>query len=774
MDIRSVAVLGAGVMGSGIAAQVANAGLPVLLLDLASDGAGSRSAIAEAAVERMLRADPSPFMHPRNAGRVRTGNLDDDLARAGECDWIIEAVVERAGVKRALYERLDAVRKPGSVVSSNTSTIRLAQLTEDMPESFRRDFLITHFFNPPRFMRLLERVVGPDTRAQASAAIRDFCDRALGKGVVECKDTPGFIGNRIGVYWLQCAVCEAFDMGIEVEEADALIGRRAGIPKTGVFGLLDLVGLDLMPHVLDSLQASLPHDDPFREYFRTPQRIVRMVEEGYTGRKGKGGFYRLRRDGDRRVKEALDLARGEYREVRTPSLPAVEAAKEGGLRALLDGDGRDARYAWTVLGKTLAYAASRVPEIAGDVVAVDEAMKLGYGWRKGPFELIDELGARWLAERLARDGRAVPALLERAGDRTFYRTEGGRLEHLGVDGTYRAIPRPEGVLLLGDVKRAAQPLEGNGSASLWDLGDGVLCLEFHTRGNSIDPDLLDLIERAVERVAGQGRALVLHNEGSHFSVGANLGLALFAANAAAWDRIEAMVRQGQQAFARLREAPFPVVGAPSGMALGGGCEVLLHCDAVVAHAETYMGLVETGVGLLPAWGGCAEMLARWRASPQRAGGPMPPVSKVFETVSMATVAKSAEQAKDLLFLRPHDEVVMNRDRVLAAAKARALALADGYRPPPPQPLALPGRSGAAALDLAVDAFAKAGKATRHDRVVATALARVLSGGDADLLDELSGADVRALEREQFMTLIRHPDTLARVEHMLETGRPLRN
>jgi len=713
-------------------------------------------------------------MHPRNARRVTTGNLDDDLALVADCDWIIEAVIERLDVKRDLYAKLDAVRKPGSVVSSNTSTIPLGDLVAPLPESFRRDFMITHFFNPPRFMRLLEVVDGADTRREASRAVRTFCDRALGKGVVECKDTPGFIGNRIGVYWLQCAVCEAFRAGVSVEEADALIGRPAGIPKTGVFGLVDLVGLDLMPHILASMGATLPADDAFREYFETPPLVAKMIADGYTGRKGKGGFYRLRRDGARRVKEALDLASGEYREARKPELPALEAAKDGGLKALLSGDGRDARYAWTVIGKTLAYAASLVPEIADDVVAVDDAMKLGYGWRKGPFELIDELGAAWLAERLAAQGLAVPALLRTAGERRFYRVEAGRLEFLDTAGSYRPVTRPDGVLLLADLKRASKPLARNGSASLWDLGDGVLCLEFHTKMNAIDPGVMEMVRSAIETTSQGHRALVIYNEGSNFSVGANLGLALFAANTAAWEQIEGIVRQGQESYAALKRAPFPVVGAPAGMALGGGCEVLLHCDALVAHAETYIGLVEPGVGLLPGWGGCKEMLLRAASAPGMPGGPMPPVSKVFETVSMATVAKSAEQARDLLFLRAADEIVMNRDRVLAGAKARALALAADYAPSEPVTLRLPGPAGAAALDMAVDGFAKAGKATSHDRVVAGALGRVLSGGDTDLVDEVDEQALLALERREFMGLVKHPDTLARVEHMLETGRPLRN
>ncbi len=774
MSIEKVAVLGAGVMGAGIAAQVANAGLSVLLLDIVPEGSADRNALARAALERMRRADPPALMQRRNAERIEIGNLADDLARVTEADWIVEAVVERLDVKRDLYRRLEALRRPGSVVSSNTSTIPLAALTEGLPERFARDFMITHFFNPPRFMRLLELVGGPLTRPEALAEVGEFCDRRLGKGVVRCKDTPGFIGNRIGIYWLQCAVIEAIRAGLAVEEADALLGRPVGIPKTGVFGLLDLVGLDLMPHVLASMDAALAPDDPFREYFETPAIIERMIRDGYTGRKGKGGFYRLRREGGTRVKEALDLASGEYRPAAKARLASLEAARSGGLRALVEHPDRGGRYARTVLARTLAYAASLVPEIADEPPAVDAAMRLGYNWKHGPFELIDRLGGTWLAEQLAAEGRAVPAFLERAAGRPCYRVEGGRREYLATSGEYRPLERPAGVLLLEDLRLAGKPLAGNASASLWDIGDGVLALEFHSKMNAIDPAILDLVAETIERLPRAHRALVLYNEGENFSVGANLGLVLFALNIAAWSEIEAMVRKGQETYKALKYAPFPVVGAPSGMALGGGCEVLLHCDAIEAHAESYLGLVEVGVGLIPAWGGCKEMLARWQSAPRAPRGPMAPVGRVFEIVSTAQVGRSAAESRDLGFLRPGDGITMNRDRLLAAAKARALALAEGYQPPEPPEFRLPGASARAALALAVHNFRLAGKATEHDAVVAAALAEVLSGGATDVTEVLDEDRLLALEREAFVRLLHEPATVARIEHMLETGKPLRN
>jgi 3-hydroxyacyl-CoA dehydrogenase len=774
VSINRVAVLGAGVMGSGIAAQVANAGFDVILLDIVAEGAKDRNAIAAGAVAKMLKTQPAPFMDARNHRRITVGNLEDDLGRLAEVDWIIEAVLERLDVKRDLYKKVDAVRRPGSIVSSNTSTIPLASLLEDMPESFGRDFLITHFFNPPRYMRLLELVAGPATRTEAAHQVRDFCDRALGKGVVECKDTPGFIGNRIGVYWLQCAVLEAMGQGLTVEEADAVAGRPLGIPKTGVFGLMDLVGIDLMPHIMVSMDSLLAGDDAMREYFDVPGLVKKMIADGYTGRKGKGGFYRLQVSGGKRVKQAMDLASGEYRDAGKVKLESIDAARSGGPRALMEHPDKGGTYSWRVMAKTLSYAASLVPEIADDVVAVDEAMKLGYNWSDGPFELMDRLGAAWFAGRLRDEGMPVPELLQRVGEGSFYRIADGRRQCFGTDGAYHDIQRAEGVELLADIKLGTQPIASNGSASLWDVGDGVACLEFHSKMNAIDPDIVAMIRQAVQIVPAAYKGLVIYNEGANFSVGANLGLVMFAANTAAWDDIEATVRAGQEAFKALKHAPFPVLGAPSGMALGGGCEVLLHCDAVQAHAETYMGLVEVGVGLIPGWGGCKELLLRWWDDGRRPGGPMPVVSKVFETISMASVSTSAADARRYLFLRQGDAITMNRDRVLADAKARVLELAEDYVAPiPPEP-SLPGPTAKTALQMAVDGFHKLGKASDYDTVIADALADVVSGGDTDITETLNEDALMDLERRAFMSLVKRPQSIARIEHMLETGKALRN
>ena len=771
--IRKVCVIGAGTMGAGIAAQVANAGVPVLLLDILPRDGSDRDAVAKGAVAKMLKTDPAPFMSRAAPRLVETGNIDDHLARIVECDWVIEAIVERLDIKQSLYARIEAVKRPGTAVSSNTSTIPLGQLVEGRSDQFRRDFLITHFFNPPRYMRLLEIVAGAQSDADVVGKVADFADRALGKSIIRAHDTPGFVANRIGTYWLQVAVNAAIDMGLTVEEADQIGGKPMGVPKTGVFGLIDLVGLDLMPLLQKSLTSTLKPGDPYFDTVRESAMIAKMIETGHTGRKGKGGFYKLDRSGGKPVKQALDLATGAYR-VSTRPAPLPRAA-ERDLAALVAVPGKVGDYAWHVLGHVLSYAAMVVPETADDIVAIDDAMRLGYNWRYGPFELIDRLGPGRFAERLAAEGRPVPAILKAAGSKPFYRVEDGRKQYLLADGTgYRDLPRADGVLLLEDVKRRAQPVAKNGSAALWDIGNGVLCLEFTAKMNALDGDVIALMSQSVGIVKQGYKALVIYNEGSNFSAGANLGLALFAINIAAYSEVEKLIAGGQQAIKALKYAPFPVVAAPAGMALGGGCEICLNADAVQAHAETYMGLVETGVGLIPGWGGNGEYLDRLATSGKLPRGPMPAAVKAFETISTATVSKSAAQARELMFLRDTDGITMNRDRLLADAKARALALVDGYAAPKPPEFRLAGESGRVGMAMAVRDFQKKGMATPYDAVVAATLADVLTGGPADIVDTVSEAQLLELERKGFLARVKDARTVARIEAMLTTGKPLRN
>lgn len=780
MTIKKAAVIGSGVMGSGIAAHIANAGIPVYLLDIVpqavKDNGGDRSVVAKTAIDKMLKTDPAPFMHKKAASLVTPGNIEDDLEKLADVDWIVEAVLENPKVKHDLYQKLEAVRKDGSIVSSNTSTIPLNILLEGQTERFATDFCITHFFNPPRYMRLLEVVKGPKTRQDAFDTVSAFCDRVLGKGVVECKDTPGFIANRIGTYFMAVAVNEAIDGGLTVEEADAITGRPMGIPKTGTFGLIDLVGLDLMPLISKSLLSTLPADDDYRRIHRDNALANKMIAEGYTGRKGKGGFYRQTKLADgRRVKEAIDLKTGVYRTSEKATLASASAKT---LKALVETGDAGGAYAWRVLSQALSYAADLVPQIAEQITAVDEAMRLGYNWKSGPFELIDQLGTGWFAEKLAAEGKAVPHMVKVAAGRPFYKVEGSKLLFLGTDGEYAEVKRPDGVLLLTDIKRGSKPVAKNGSASLWDIGDGVLCLEFTSKMNALDQDIMGMIRKAMGIIgdgkSGAYKALVIHNEAPNFSVGANLGLALFAINIGLWPQIEATIAEGQNTYKALKYAPFPTVAAPSGMALGGGCEILLHSSAVQAHAETYSGLVEVGVGVLPGWGGCKEMVIRHLANKRRPGGPMPALSQAFEAISTAKVAKSAFEARDMLILRPTDGITFNKDRLLADAKAKALEMAATYTPPQEPEIRLPGPAAATAFSMAVEGFAAQGKATKHDVVVSKAIGFVLSGGNTDITQVMTEDDLLTLEREGFLALTKTNGTINRIEHMLETGKPLRN
>ena len=754
-------------MGSGIAAQIANAGVPVLLLD--------KGDIAKAALERLAKTEPAPLMSRSAAKLIEAGSIEDDLTKLGGVDWIIEAVAERPDIKQALYRKIEPSRKPGSILSSNTSTLPLKMLMAGMPTSIQRDFCITHFFNPPRYMRLMEIVGGPETKSEAMAAITAFADEKLGKVVVKAKDTPGFIANRIGVFWIQAAVNAARDLDLTVDEADAVMGKPIGAPKTGVFGLMDIVGLDLQPHVDASLRMALSKDDAYRSLPSDFPLLTKMIADGYTGRKGKGGFYRLNTAGGKKLKESISLKTGEYAASTPSKLESVDAAKAG-LRALVAHKDRGGQFAWAVLSKMLTYAASLVPEIADTAIDVDLAMKAGFNWKHGPFEMIDRLGAGWFAERLASEGVAVPPLLALAAAKGgFYKPTHEGIVQLDADGSYKPITRQSGTLLLSDIKRLAKPLARNGSASVWDVGDGVACVEFHSKMNTLDPDSLTMLMQALEIARRGMKALVIHNEGENFSVGANIGLALFAANIGLWPTLDQLIAQGQAVMKALKYAPFPVVGAPSGMALGGGCEVLLHCAAVQAHAETYMGLVETGVGIVPGWGGCKEMLIRHSPGPRDPKGPMPGVMAAFEQISLAKVSKSAAEAKEMKYLRRSDGITMNRDRLLADAKALALKLvAEGYKPPAPIELHLPGPTARAALGLAIDGFARQGLALPHDVVVAGHLADVLSGGATDIVDAVSEDQICDLEKGAFMSLIRTLPTLARMEIMLSTGKPLRN
>ncbi|MFA5041237.1 MAG: 3-hydroxyacyl-CoA dehydrogenase/enoyl-CoA hydratase family protein [Bdellovibrionales bacterium] len=778
--IKKVAVVGSGDMGSQIAAHMTNAGLSVLLLDIVPRNMPDRSVLAKEALAKMQRAEPSPFMHPENAKLITPGNLEDDLDKCSDADWIIEVVLENPRVKSDLYRKIDVVRKEGSIVSSNTSTIPLQILVNGQTEKFARDFLITHFFNPPRTMRLMELVVGKKTSPEAVQTIEDFCDRALGKGVVRCKDVPGFIANRLGLYFLQCGVNAAFDLGLSVEEADAVFSASAGMPKTGIFGQYDLIGLDLMPQIVESFLSTLSSGDPFCTANVRHPLIEKMIAGGYTGRKSKeskGGFYRHVKTETGVVVEAIDLVKGEYRESRKAKLETILAAGDN-LRALCDAPDKIGKFAWNVLSRFLAYAAEHAPQIADDIAAVDAAICLGFNWRWGPFELIDKLGAKWLADKLKVEGRAVPELLQKAADCcSFYRVRNGNMEHLVSQDKYKPMVRPEGILLLDDIRYASSPVARNKVANVWDIGDGVLCFEFHTKMNTIDDSTLSLLKDTIAQVeesGGKHKGLIIYNEGHMFSAGADLKKILFQITTSRFSDLSNLLRCGQDVFHALRFARFPTVSAPAGLVLGGACEISLHCSAIQAHAETYMGLVEALIGVIPGWGGCTQMLGRAIVAKRASDDPFATVFRLFETISQARKSKSAFDARDLAFLRETDGITMNRDRLLFDAKQRLLKMAENYTPPEPLKLNLPGLAGCKALHKIIEDKRAEGKILPHDVVVQKSLATVLCGGEGDADAIVTEAQLLELENREFMKLGRLPETIARIEHMLKTGKALRN
>ena len=772
--IRKVAVIGAGTMGSGIASHLSNAGAQVVLLDVVASAGSDRSAIARGAIERALRGSPPAFMHPDNATLITPGNIEDDLHLLADVDWIAEAIVERIDLKRALYRTLDAVRRPGSFVSSNTSTLPLSLLLEGMPEAFRRDFCITHFFNPVRYMRLLELVAGAHTRAEVTDTLASFCDVALGKGVVMCRDTPGVLGNRVGVFALQVGLIEAAAQGLTVEQADAIMGRPMGIPKTGVFGLYDLIGLDLMQDVVRSLQLPLPASDPFHEVACGIAAVSALVDAGHTGNKTGAGFYRTRVvDGDA-LREAVDLDSLHYRPARREQAAAALAGERMGLRALVDHPDPGGRFAWRVLARTLSYAASLIPEVADTPLPLDEAMKLGYSWTRGPFEMIDALGPAWFRERLARDALPVPAVLAALGDGTFYRVRDATIEQFSSAGRYVPLTRAPGVVRLGDLQRTRTRLLGNDAASLWDIGDGVACVEFHSKANALSPASMSVLAEGVQRAVQEFAALLVHNDAPHFSVGFDLSYALACIRRAAWSELDGALLDFQHTCRSLSTAAIPVLGAPSGLGLGGGFEVLAHCDALQVHSNITLGLVETSVGVVPSGGGCKAMLQRCCADAASADAAQAGALAVFDLIGAARTALSPQQARSLRLLRAHDRVSMNRDRLLADGKAFALELSRDYAPPPPPRFIALGQEGRDAMDGVLDELVRKHIALPHDVCVSRQLARVLCGGDAPRGTALDEDAMLALEREAFLALAAMPATVARIEHMLSSGRPLRN
>ena len=780
--IRSVAVLGAGTMGAQIAAHFANADTPALLLDVTADA-------ARQGLERARKLKPDPFFTPDTWRLVTTGSFDADLNRIHDCDWILEAVVEQLDIKRGLLQRVDDARRPGSIVSSNTSGIPIAALAEGRSDDFRKHWLGTHFFNPPRYLRLLEVIPTPETLPEVVNTVAHFADQRLGKGVVIAKDSPNFIGNHIGLYAFMRTLAKVAAGEYTIEEVDAITGPPLGRPKSATFRTMDIAGLDVLGHVVGNLRVRLG-DGPDSDVWSVPPFVAHMIERGMTGEKAGQGFYRREKDasGESQIL-TLDPATLTYRPRQHPRLPSIDAGASitdvrERVRTLFGASDKAGRFLRDTLAPTLVYTAMVAPSIAHSPDDVDRVMRWGFGWELGPFELIDAIGIERLLDAVREtspdllrgpanaghdvqeSGETLPPLIEEA------LKHGGRLRQT------TALPAAAPDLqILRSAKGRSGVVKKNAGASLVDLGDGVLCVEFHSKMNVVGGDTIQMLQAGVREAERNFAALVVGNEAQNFSAGANLMLLLLEAQEGNWEDIDAMVRAFQQANMSLRFAGVPVVVAPGGLTLGGGCEISLHGDRVHAAAETYMGLVEVGVGLIPAGGGTKEMVARAiENAPPGTTDWLPPVQRAFETIAFAKVSSSAPDAQRLGYLRPIDSFTMNVERLLSDAKARALQrVKEGYHPPPPRTnIPVGGDTVLAPLKLGIHLAWRAGRISDHDAVVGRKLATVMAGGQLPHVSTVTEQELLDLEREAFLGLVGERKTLERIQHTLKTGKPLRN
>jgi 3-hydroxyacyl-CoA dehydrogenase len=802
LRIEKAAVLGAGTMGAQIAAHLANAGIPVLLLDIAPreltkdeeakglklDSPQVRSRISRAGFEAAKKARPAAFFTPEAATLVSVGNFDDDLKKLKDCDLVIEAVVENPEIKRKLFEQVEQHCKPGSVIASNTSGIPIRSLAEGFSEDFRAHFLGIHFFNPPRYMKLVELIRTEWTKPEISCAIFGFLDRRLGKGVVAAKDRPNFIANRIGTFGALVTMKTMLEDGYSIEEVDKMTGVAVGRPKTATFRTFDLVGLDVFGHVIKNLYENLPEDEE-REVFIAPEFLTQMIGRGILGNKTKGGFYKRQKgEGEKQDIWTLEVASLEYVPSQKVKLPALDMAKNieatpERIKSLVWSKDRTGAFLWKTLARTLRYAANRIPEIADTVVEVDRAMKWGFSWELGIFETWDAIGVEKSVARMQEEGQSVPAnvlqMLE-AGAKSFYKEENGRKFYFDfAAGDYAPLADTPGVIILKSVKDRTGVIKKNPGASLVDLGDGVACLEFHSKMNAIGGDTLQMLKQSLAEVEKNFAGLVVGNQGVNFSVGANLMLLLLEAQEENWEEIDMIVRAFQNATMSLRYSAKPVVVAPFQMTFGGGCEMVLHADRVRVAAETYMGLVEVGVGLIPAGGGSKELTLRAMDSiPKNMedADPFPFIKRAFETIALAKVATSGEEARTLGFLAEDDSVSMNSDRLIADAKQEVLSLAaTGYvEQQQRQDILALGNSALSTLKLGIHQMVRGGFISEYDALIGTKLARILTGGDLNHPTRVNEQYLLDLEREAFLSLCGERKTQERIGHMLKSGKPLRN
>ncbi len=787
--IRKVAVLGAGTMGSGIAAHIANAGLPVMLLDIVPPNLSdadkknrkARNAFADGAMKKMAKTRPAPLFAPAYAGLITTGNFDDDLESVADCDLIIEAVLERLDIKRPLFEKLEKIIGDGdAIVSSNTSGLRIAEMLEGRSDKFKQNFLVTHFFNPPRYMKLLELVAGPDTTPAVMERLTAFGENMLGKGIVVAKDTPNFVANRIGTHNMLATVHQMIADGLAPEDVDGICGVPMGHPKSAVFRTADLVGLDVLTHVAKNCYDSLV-DDEERDTFKVPDYIAKMVEQKILGNKTKGGFYKKTKAGI----ETYDPSTEKYRpkggdeEIRkvTKGLAKVEDPRER-VRKLVADEGKAGAFAWKILSVSLGYAARRMGEICDDVTAVDNGMKWGYNWELGPFETWDALGFAETYDRLVKDGIALPdsvRKMKESGATGFYREDGAVFDL--AKGEYVAREADPRLATLDVLRKGDGAVVRNAGAEAWDLGDGVLGVTFKTKANSIDADVIGCLNDALDIAEREFQAVVIANRGEHFCVGANLFAIVMAAGQKNWDGIREAVGGMQAAMQRIKYAQVPVVAAPYGMTVGGGCEITMAADGVQAAAETYIGLVEVGVGLIP--GGAGNVNLLWRALEGIPEGTehnvFMTVAQTFRQIAMANVATSAGMAKQQGYLRAQDGISFDKARLLTEAKARAIGMAQsGYHPPLKRAYRLPGESGMATLKMLVDSLVAGGQATEHDALIAGKLAEVLCGGAGGAGRPVTEEQMLELEREAFVSLCGEQKSQERMQHMLMKNKPLRN
>jgi 3-hydroxyacyl-CoA dehydrogenase len=799
--IQRAAVLGAGTMGARIAAHFANAGLSCLLLDIVPKNAAQadRNKLVLAGIDAAKKSKPAAFFSPVLASRIAFGNFEDDLPRIADADWIIEVVAENLEIKRNLLGKVAQFRKPGSIVTTNTSGLPVHLIAEGLPEEFQQHWAGTHFFNPPRYMKLVEIIPGPKTSPEVLAALSDFCDRRLGKGVVVAKDTPNFIANRIGTYSMLNALRLMSTLGMTIEEVDACTGPAVGWPKSATFRTADIVGLDVLVHVVKNIYETAPHDES-REAYKVPALVEEMLKRNWLGDKTGHGFYKRIRGSSKKEILTLDINTMDYRPRAKARFASIEAGKavedtRDRLRALItplfEGQKTDnaQRFIWGGLSEMCLYAGRRIPEISDHIVNIDRAMRWGFAWELGPFETVDALGLTAFAEQIRKEGRALPPVFEKAlsaGRKSFYESEKGATSVFDfATAATSKVEEPAGILILKNLKDAGKEVERNSGASLIDLGDGVICCEFHSKMNAIGSDLIAMIHKGIKRLDSDFDAMVIANQATNFSVGANLMLVLVGAQEQEWDELHMAVKQFQNVNLAIKYAPKPVVAAPQGMALGGGCEIGLHAAKIHAAAEAYIGLVEAGVGLIPGGGGTKEMLIR--ANENAASGDdldlFHTLRPIFETIATAKVGTSAEECRELGYLRRSDTYSMNRDRLVADAKQTALALARGGWKPAASSwqegtqttqIKVLGESFLAAAKMAIHLMVRGGYASDYDAHVARKLANILAGGALSAPQFVSEQYVLDLEREAFVSLCGEKHTQQRIAHTLKTGKPLRN